>query len=546
MFRWYTEGGSQPLSLIGAILPQASGKTRRACRLDTWHPPLAFRRRGPCARTRPCDGADMMRNNRLELSVTVASIAGVAVFLALLRYRSVMGPEDVYRLVPLALLIVLPVAAVCWAFARAARNVCLIGERLDELCKAHGIAGVHLRGGRHLFHVPQHLAEIVRLVAAKMHELDQQALLAETASRLLSYKYDKSEAVLEAMPDAVLVLDHACVATFANSKVESLLGVSRQQLIRNPPQTWCADKDVRALLMRFTHATDSAVHTESIEYSPPGNKDRRIRVSAYPLFSPHDRSTLFGTLIVFRDITQEHVSRRAGAEFVAHVSHELKTPLATLAAYSELLMDFQELEETERVNAVNVIRDEVERATVLIINLLNISRLETGAVQLSRQRVKMYDLLRDSVQNMSRTAGKKGVSLELEVLPDLGSARLDKELFRILVDNLLSNAVKYSDAGGRVTLSAEYLEDQRMRITVEDRGIGMAEADCAKVFDKYYRSSSEHASTRGGHGLGLYLAKQIVDLHHGAISVSSELGRGTKFTIEFEAQIPQLEEMQTV
>jgi two-component system sensor histidine kinase VicK len=245
---------------------------------------------------------------------------------------------------------------------------------------------------------------------------------------------------------------------------------------------------------------------------------------------------------MFRYISREYLAKQAGAEFVAHVSHELKTPLNTLSAYSELLLDYATLTDEIRTGAVNVIHGEVERMTGLINNLLNISKMEAGTLQLSRTRVKVYDLLQDAYTAMSSHALGKHIKLELQIPPDLGSIKLDKALFRIAIDNLLSNAIKYSNPGGIVTLSAHITGDNQMQISVRDQGIGISAEDQEKIFHKYYRASTAETASRSGHGLGLFLAKQIIDLHHGTITVRSELNKGTEFTITFRAQPAQLEE----
>ncbi len=472
-----------------------------------------------------------------------ASAAAVGLIVALLHSHGLLAIGDVPDIVSIALPVFLLSALTYRMIRRETRLLSQLEARMEDLGRAYGLDEIDAGPATEFHRFVQRFDRFLQRVNARVHELDQQGLEAQTASRLLAYKHEKAEAVLDAIPEGVLVIDRSGVPTFANPKVEPLLGVSRQELIGQPAQKWCADKEVLSLLMRYTQAIDPAVHPAGVEFSPAGHPDRRTSVSFYPLFSPRDRATLFGTLVVFRDISREYAAKQAGAEFVGQVSHELKTPFAVLAAYSELLMDYHALPEEERVNAVNVIRDEVERATALVNNLLNISRLESGTLPIARQRVKVHDLLRASYEAMSKNAQTRGVVLELKIPPDLGSARLDKDLFRIAIDNLLGNAIKYSDSGGQVTLAAEALEDQRMRISVKDQGIGIAAQDRDKVFEKYYRSGSGEASARGGHGLGLYLARQIVELHHGTISVRSEPGKGTTFAVEFEAQHARLEEV---
>jgi signal transduction histidine kinase len=295
------------------------------------------------------------------------------------------------------------------------------------------------------------------------------------------------------------------------------------------------------MLGRFNDPVNTAAYSTQVEYSMDDDPDRRMCAAAYPLFSPRDRSVVFGMLILFRDVSEHYVARHAGMEFVAQVSHELKTPLTTIATFSELLLDYAKLSAEDRVEAVNGIHSEVARAASLISNLLNVFKLEAGTLPLERQRVKINDLLADSAQSMRRSAQSRQIELEVKIPPHLGSANLDKDLFRIAIDNLVGNAIKYSRPGGRVTLAAEKLAGEQIRISVTDEGIGISAEETDKVFDKYYRSSSQEVAARSGHGLGLYLAKRIVELHHGTIAVHSELGKGTQFSIEFEAAAAPLE-----
>jgi signal transduction histidine kinase len=380
----------------------------------------------------------------------------------------------------------------------------------------------------------------IELVQSRVEHLNSQAVSSQTTAHLITYKQEKAESALNSLPDAVLVLDDSGLPTFVSPKLEPVLNRSREAIFGKLPQEWCDNRELLSFLLRHKNS-QSSVLTSSLEFVPEVSPDRRMAITAFPLFSPRDRSIVFGTLFVFRDVTSERAARQAGAEFVAHAAHELKSPLHALMGYSEMLLDRATLTEAEQVNAVNVIHTEVGRMTGLINNLLNLANMESGVLKPNRKRVKLHDLMQDAFESTLNNSIGKEVELELAVPADLGSVRLDKDMFRVAIDNLLGNAIKYSNPGGKVTVSACTLDDGQIQIKVRDRGIGIAPEDCARIFEKHFRASNSETAARSGHGLGLYLAKQIIEMHHGTIGVASELGKGTEFVITFKAQPAQLE-----
>jgi signal transduction histidine kinase len=218
---------------------------------------------------------------------------------------------------------------------------------------------------------------------------------------------------------------------------------------------------------------------------------------------------------------------------VAHVSHELKSPLNVIAMYAETLADSDD--ESLRVESLNVIQDEIERMNALVGNLLNVSKLDTGSMAPERNRVRLDDMLRDAYDQALPRAEGKQLRVDLDLPRDLDAVTIDKDLFRIALNNLLTNAIKYNRAGGSVTLAARN-EGREIIISVRDTGIGIAAADCERIFEKFYRVSESGAPVaRGGHGLGLYLAAQIVELHHGRIVLDSEPGVGSTFSIHLKS-----------
>ncbi len=421
------------------------------------------------------------------------------------------------------------------------KSLTQLGARVTEMAQTLQPEHTLSVKGNNVSDFRRHFEQFMELVQSWTQQTRQAAQAAQTSAHLTAYRQEKLESVLNALPDALLMVNEDCIPTFVNPRAEHLMGKKSDAMIGHPVNTWCDNPEVQSFLLKFRNAAASP-GIPSLSYTPNGAPDQRILVSVQALMSPRDANSLIGRLVLFRDLSAEYMAHQSGAEFVAHASHELKTPLATLAAYSEQLLDYATLDETERVNAVNVINEEARRMASLINNLLNISKLESGTLTLSRKRVKLHEMLQDAYDALLPVARQREIDLQLRIPPDLGAARLDKDLLRIAVDNLLENGVKYSNLGGRVTLSAEMLENSELQISVRDQGIGISRPDMARVFDKFYRSSSSEATHRRGHGLGLYLARQIVELHQGRITVESELGKGTLFTISLRAQPMSLEE----
>jgi signal transduction histidine kinase len=357
------------------------------------------------------------------------------------------------------------------------------------------------------------------------------------SGRLLEYGSNKMQAVLQCLPDGLLVLDPAGEVTFATGKIEPLLGVPVAEVLSQPVEAWCRDPELRAMLARFRSAGLDTRSQMTIEFNPAGVPDKRLWATAQALLG---HSMAYGTLVVLRDATRDHLARQAGNDFVAHVAHELKSPLNVIGMYGEMLADASVDDPALRVEAINVIQDEVERMNSLVNNLLNVSKLEMGSMRPERHRVKLDDLLRDAWQQARARAESKGIRLELQVARDLAAVSVDKDLFRIAINNLLNNAIKYNQASGTVVLAADE-GDADVVIAVRDSGIGMTPEDREHVTEKFFRVRESGTEQRGGHGLGLYLTNQIVELHHGRLTIDSALGHGSVFSIHLK-KMPALVE----
>jgi len=364
----------------------------------------------------------------------------------------------------------------------------------------------------------------------RIKELEAEHTGLLTSTKVLSFRRARVEAVLHAMPDALVILDESGVASFVNSKLLPLLGVKRSDVIGHPPRAWCSSTKVVNLLARYESAGQCAIAMDSVEFSPPHAEEKTVSVSAFPLFASEKQSTCIGTLVMFRDVTEENAAKQAHVEFIAQVAHELKTPLNTLLMYSDALLDDEEISKEFRIEGLNVIHDESERLATLINNLLSLSKFELGGLEMKRQRVRLPELLTDAFENVSQGGRGQDLSFIIDVPQEISPLFVDKELLRIAINNLLTNAIKYNRPGGRVELVAEE-GDEEIRIQIKDTGIGISEEEREKIFKKFYRAENEQVRARSGHGLGLPLVQQIIYLHHGELEVTSQQGAGSEFTI---------------
>ncbi|MDQ2822891.1 MAG: PAS domain-containing sensor histidine kinase [Pseudomonadota bacterium] len=429
-----------------------------------------------------------------------------------------------YALIALAVFLLVPL--IYLVFKREMAPLAALGEQLRQLNAGPGSAVAPV--DQDVRDLAGKLNAYLEQASSRIRALEQDSKTSVANGRLLEYGSNKMQAVLQCLPDGLLVLDPAGDVTFASGKIEPLLGVPVGAVLSQPLDAWCHDPELRAMLARYRGAGMDQRSQASIEFNPVNVPDKRLWATAQSLQAGIG-GMAFGTLVVLRDATREHLARQAGNDFVAHVAHELKSPLNVIGMYCEMLADAA-TEEALRVESVNVIQDEVERMTGLVSNLLNVSKLEMGAMRPDRHRIKLDDLLRDVYQHARTRAEAKGIRLDMQVPRDISAVAVDKDLFRISLNNLLNNAIKYNQPGGTVVLAAEEGTDDIV-ISVRDSGIGMAPADAARVMEKFYRVAETGEQARGGHGLGLYLAKQIVELHHGQLTLESALGHGSTFAI---------------
>lgn len=223
--------------------------------------------------------------------------------------------------------------------------------------------------------------------------------------------------------------------------------------------------------------------------------------------------------------------------FLSTVSHEFRTPLASIKAYVDNLLTYDNEEEIQR-EFLGTINNETDRLTRLINDFLDLSKIEAGRIQWKTAPVQMREAIEAAIMATEALAANTNLTMHTEFEPDLPPVWSDKDRCIQVVTNLISNAIKFTPASGTITVEASCLEGKEVKITVQDTGIGIPSEELPKVFERFYQVRSPQKADVKGAGIGLTITKEIVELHGGKIWVESESGKGTKFIFTLPLKAP--------
>lgn len=329
-------------------------------------------------------------------------------------------------------------------------------------------------------------------------------------------------AILASTPDAVIVTDPAGRVRLLNPAAETTFELAGKPVIGRPVAQVLPNAQLVKLLTDRPLGGGSA--GASVEFELPSG--RTLSASASTIISAD--GSVFGRVCLLRDVTHFKELDQMKSEFVATVSHDLRAPLTFMRGYATMMPMVGALNEKQREFEEKIING-IEQMTVLIDNLLDLGRIEAG-VGLAREPVWMADVIRQSLDTLTPVAANKGLTLHVDVPAGLPSFPGDPTSMRQAVTNLVDNAIKYTANGGEVRLRA-VMEAGQFTLTVADNGLGIAPADQAHLFEKFFRVRQRGSSQVKGSGLGLAIVKSIVERHGGRVWVESKLGQGT--TISF-------------
>jgi two-component system phosphate regulon sensor histidine kinase PhoR len=235
-----------------------------------------------------------------------------------------------------------------------------------------------------------------------------------------------------------------------------------------------------------------------------------------------------GAVLVLHDITELRRLERVRRDFVANVSHEFKTPLTAIQGFAETLLGgaLDDLENRNRF--VEIIREHAQRLARLTDDLLKLSRIEAGRLELETRPIRVEGIVNGCVETARLNAEARGLRIVVNLPDEMPAIRGDGAQLGEVLQNLLDNALQYTPAGGQIELKARS-NGHDVIFTVTDTGIGIPESDLERIFERFYRVDAARSREAGGTGLGLAIARHIVDAHGGRIWVESAIGQGSRF-----------------
>jgi len=334
----------------------------------------------------------------------------------------------------------------------------------------------------------------------------------------LQQEKSKMETTFKYMADGVLTVDINGSIIHANPVAKNLLSLTSDEekyddVVRKIKESMLL-ANLKARDYHGTEILEQDGETYNVDYAPFMN----------------NRNEIGGVIIVFKNITEQYKIDKLQKEFVANVSHELKTPITTIKSYTETLLDGAMEEKQIAEDFLNVINSESDRMSRLVSDLLRLSRMDYEQTKWKREKLNLSESVSQTAKKLIIQAKNKNVSMHVGQIPDDMNVYFDRDGFEQILLNITGNAIKYTPENGNVWISA-YRNNNSINLSIRDDGIGIPKEDQARVFERFYRVDKARSRELGGTGLGLSIAKQIAESHNCKLTINSELNKGTEITI---------------
>ncbi|HEY4205501.1 MAG TPA: ATP-binding protein, partial [Puia sp.] len=337
----------------------------------------------------------------------------------------------------------------------------------------------------------------------------------------ITFEKRRIETIINQMRDGIIGLDEKRNILFLNAVAEKLLGLKEADINgKYAPDVALTNDLMRTLLQDEPKRTELKIYADDKESY--FNKD---------VLDVTTNDAVIGQVIVLRNITPFHELNEAKTNFIATVSHELKTPISSIKMSARLLTDKRVGElNNEQQELIRSVTDDADRLLKITGELLNISQVETGKIQLKLQAAEPSEIVHQAIQAVQFQAQQKHVQIKADIAQDLPRIQADVEKTSWVLINLLTNAIKYSPEQAGIEVHA-FQKGGRVEFLVKDHGNGIEEKYLPRIFDRYFKVPGSH--DHNGTGLGLSISKEFIEAQGGCIWVDSRLGEGSQFGFAF-------------
>lgn len=336
--------------------------------------------------------------------------------------------------------------------------------------------------------------------------------------------------VIDNMESAVMLLDEKGYVHLVNRKFITLFGETESSYIGN------LYYDVMKQEKVYQAVQEAFLYEQNVKDSitlGSLSERRYVEIVGAPIFT--ESKDLRGVVLVFHDITDLKRVEQMRKDFVANVSHELKTPITSIKGFAETMLDEQMDDPQIQNKFLRIIYNESDRLQALVHDLLELSKLEKEEMKLRMKKVQITHILDDIIAIIEAQANKKAIAFHVKIDQNI-MIYVDPDRLKQVVANLLYNAINYTPNNGQVTLTVKE-ENGLVEISVEDDGMGIPSEMCDRIFERFYRVDKARSRNTGGTGLGLAIVKHIVEAHDGSIKVESIEEQGSKFTVFLPTRI---------
>ena len=343
-------------------------------------------------------------------------------------------------------------------------------------------------------------------------------------NRVLSDK-KQTDAVIRSVAEGLLVVDAQGKVVMMNPAAERLLGVARKDKIGK-----LIDESLREEQLVSLVKDSKGKEGKEIElFSQNNETSKTIRASSAVIENENGQTV--GMVSVLTDITKQKEIDRLKASFVANVTHELRTPLVSIdKAITFLLNNPKGAFSENQQQFLSIASRNCKRLSLLINDLLDLSKLEAGKMSIQLTACSIDKVISESIEGLNAWANAKSVAIVDKVQANLPQVKIDPDKVIQVLNNLIGNAIKFTPNNGTITVEAKIHNDRELVVSVQDTGAGIAKDELLKIFNKFYQTGERVATDVSGTGIGLSIAKEIVQLHGGKIWAESQDGQGAKFS----------------